>query len=496
MPDDQNLAMAPLFVRLFRYKVDPGTKQLTFTHDYSQNNQTFDTFMTLPPAGGSAKNPYPVGLGVWTTGHQLDLSRFQAYFRRSKDFPRSPQPGSPAVDTLLALTRYQPLFDELAQAAATRPLTRFPVNWTLHPSWGIALPHYNIIQVLTGTLRLRAVAELAADQTPAARRDLALMFRLRQTMANDPTLIANLVDVTCLNFLMQPIWEGLLTRQWTAEDLDALRDNLRGINILREYQQAMRGERAFFPASLPEDLQGIAQARELVKTMPQIGAMSGDDLTLSPLDRQLWPLLPYWPHGWYEQNAALTCRYLQADWIDTVDPVNHRVDFARNQATVGAMKKIPATPDTLLARIYLPVFGSIYNKFAQAQTILDQAETACALEKYYLDHHAYPSALAALVPGYLDRVPNDIIDNAPMRYRLTADGRYQLYSIGLDGHDDGGTIAWPLDRNWRRDAPPLPDGREHPLPSPNRRHGDWVWQYAPAEPPDPPANTSRLPSLP
>ena len=187
-------------------------------------------------------------------GHPLDLSRVQQYYRQREDFPQPPQAQAPADDVLLALTRYAPLLDELAQAAADRPQTRFPVNWTLRPGWGIALPHYNTIQVLTQTLRMRSVAELAAGQTPAARRDIALMLRLRQAMANDPFLIASLVDVTCINIMIQPIWEGLAARRWTAADLDALRDGLRGINFLREYQTGLRGERAMMEARWPEDL--------------------------------------------------------------------------------------------------------------------------------------------------------------------------------------------------------------------------------------------------
>ena len=486
VPDDQNLAMAPLFVRFYRYKASPRNGQFTFDRNYSLNNETFTTINDMPWGEVHQEIPHPVLSKGWLTGHALALSLMQAYYLQRKEFPHPPQPGTPADDVLLALTHYQPVLDELAQAAAVRPLTRFPANWTLRPVWDISLPQYNIIQILTSTLRLRAVAELTASQPSAARRDLALMFRLRQTMENDPTMIAALADVACLNLLMQPIWEGLAARQWTAADLDALRDSLSRINIVREYQQALRGERVFFAASLPEDLQDAAQARELSKLMTD--TQGGG--------RWLWKLLPYWPRGWYEQNAASASHHYQVDWIDAVDPANHRMNFARNQAAEQAMKDLPATPYTLLAQIAQPVFTSVSNKCVQTQAILDQAATACALEHYYLDHHAYPAALAALVPAYLDRMPSDIIDGAPLRYRLTVDGRYQLYSIGLDGHDDGGTIEWPSNRNWQRDAPPLPNGRAHTFPSPVRDKGDWVWQYAPAEPPDPPANTSRLDSLP
>lgn len=499
VPDDQNLAMAPLFVRTFQYQVDPGTGLLTFNRVSSwADSDTFKVLQAMPWGDQSARPALPSGYGRngnWMTGHGTDFSYVQAYYRQRPEFPSAPPAASPAESVLLALTRFTPLLDELARAAAERPRTRFPVNWTLRPAGGIALPHYNVIQTLTSTLRLRASAELAAGQTAAARRDLALIFRLRQSMSPDPTLIAPLVDVTCIGIFMQPIWEGLAARQWSREDLDALQDSLGRINVLQEYQQAMRGERALMIARIPEDFQDGTVARQLARELPSYSG-SGESPTASVLGRWLWQFLPCWPRGWYQQNTAAASRLLQTDWIDTVDPINHRVTFARNKDLPRALENTPVTPDTLLMKVYLLGLTSVANKFAQTQSVVDQAVTACALEKYFLDHQAYPAMLAELVPTYLNRAPNDVIDGAPMRYRRTADGRYQLYSIGWDGRDDGGTFVWPEDRTWRRASNPVADGKPPAFPNPDRQQGDWIWQYAPAEPPDPPVNTSRLDSLP
>ena len=488
VPDDQNLALAPLFVRAFRYKVDPDTGLLTF--DPKQNfqaNETYTALQEMPWGHEQLKTPIPSSLGNWGTGHPIDLARVQQYFRQRKDFPVSPQPQTPARDVLLALTRYAPLLGELATEAATRPQTRFPVNYTLRPAWNIALPQYNFLQKLTTTLRLRALAEMADGQMQAARRDLALGLRLRQSMVNDPTLIAGLVDMTSLGFLLQPIWEGLAARQWSAEDLDELGTALRGINVLREYRrESAGGERALFLGQLPDELQRMSDARALAALMGRFG--EGGQKT----ENLYWVLLPYLPRGWYAQNAALGSRLEQTYMIDPFDPVGHRVDVARAKEFAPVMAKLPLRPDTFIVKQALPVFVSVALKFAQTQTAVDEATTACALERYFLDHHAYPGSLDALVPVYFDRAPNDVIDGAPLRYRPTGDGRYLLYSVGWDGRDDGGSIEWPADRTWRQAAVASPYGRLRAFPSPVRDRGDWVWQYAPAEPPDPPANRSRL----
>lgn len=60
-----------------------------------------------------------------------------------------------------------------------------------------------------------------------------------------------------------------------------------------------------------------------------------------------------------------------------------------------------------------------------------------ALAEYRLDHGEYPATLAALHPACLAKIPRDPFAGAPYHYRQ-ASGGYVLYSIGLNGKDDGG----------------------------------------------------------
>lgn len=67
-----------------------------------------------------------------------------------------------------------------------------------------------------------------------------------------------------------------------------------------------------------------------------------------------------------------------------------------------------------------------------------------ALEGYRIDRGKYPEALEELVPGYLDAVPVDPWSGSAMRYCLHAGpisaSGYLLYSVGMDGVDDGGLV--------------------------------------------------------
>jgi hypothetical protein len=62
---------------------------------------------------------------------------------------------------------------------------------------------------------------------------------------------------------------------------------------------------------------------------------------------------------------------------------------------------------------------------------------AFALAAYHADHGAYPAKLADLAPKYVAEVPKDIFNASELHYRQEGGG-YLLYSVGVNGKDDGG----------------------------------------------------------
>jgi hypothetical protein len=67
--------------------------------------------------------------------------------------------------------------------------------------------------------------------------------------------------------------------------------------------------------------------------------------------------------------------------------------------------------------------------------------------------------LEALLPDFIDRIPNDLFADQPLQYRRNADGSYDLWSAGWDETDDNGQPG--LDRNGE--------------PFYDETQGDWVW---------------------
>jgi len=90
---------------------------------------------------------------------------------------------------------------------------------------------------------------------------------------------------------------------------------------------------------------------------------------------------------------------------------------------------------------------------------VDATRVACALERNRLANGKFPETLDALSPQFIGKIPHDIIDGKPLRYKPT-EGGYVLYSVGWNQTDDGGEPAWKTDKERSLDL----------------TRGDWVWQ--------------------
>ena len=118
-----------------------------------------------------------------------------------------------------------------------------------------------------------------------------------------------------------------------------------------------------------------------------------------------------------------------------------------------------------MIRTAIPEIFYVHQATATTQTLLDQDSLACALERYRAANGGYPETLEALVPQFASKLPHDLFDGRPLRYRRTDDGRYLLYSIGWNSKDDGGKMEPPKEGQSKT---PWSDDKD-----------DWVWQGVP-----------------
>ena len=99
-----------------------------------------------------------------------------------------------------------------------------------------------------------------------------------------------------------------------------------------------------------------------------------------------------------------------------------------------------------------PMFGVRSKPSRKTRLSVSEALIVCALERYRRANGEYPAALARLSPGLLENLPHDIITGETLKYRLTANGQFLLYSVGWNQRDDNGNLdkdkgdwVWPVE---------------------------------------------------
>lgn len=249
------------------------------------------------------------------------------------------------------------------------------------------------------------------------------------------------LQAALLNLALQPVWEGLAQRQWQDEHLTAFQSACSEIDLIGESYRELHRRRVLTLTTL--DL----ARRDRTRFLP----LEGDMRT---------PHLEWLPEAWFYRVQLALCRLYDESCLPVFDQAKGWIDLrhARTATAVLHESRYNRSPYQYFASWMIPDLDEWVEVTARAQTAARLAATACALERYYRVTGAYPSNIDALVPLFMRSVPRDVIDNQPFRYRRTDDGRFALYSVALDGADDGGL------------APSPGAGR--------RQQVDWVWRYA------------------
>jgi hypothetical protein len=91
----------------------------------------------------------------------------------------------------------------------------------------------------------------------------------------------------------------------------------------------------------------------------------------------------------------------------------------------------------ILIVLTAPAIQKVHDAHDRAKQYNDNLHLAFALELYRHEHKGYPEKLEALAPKYLKEIPIDFFSGKPLIYHSSTGG-YTLYSVGVNGMDDGG----------------------------------------------------------
>jgi hypothetical protein len=453
VPDDQNFAMTPALAPLFQFL--PGTQQRGNSNGFQRAQNLISRYSAASGNVRGAKGPRS---NSWVSPH-LDLPAWYAALLNSTNLPsrRGAELSATnftvaqaAAGVLAELSEYAPLVEELT-AACARPYSRFNLHYEEENPAAILLPHLSVLKQLCQLLQLISSAELELGRTEDAYHHLNLALCLADQCREEPILISQLVRFSKLQLVLLPLAEGLAEHRWSEPQLRALQEKLQHFDFLADTRRSLESERVFFAGTI------IDYFRREPGKYEQIQGNSSDGLGL------IWSVIP---NGWFSLERLNYDRACAEHIIPVIDLDQHRI--APRQAHLAEERiasLVSNAPPVLLLRhryfssLLLPALPGIFQKTAYAQTAVESAALACALERYRLAHGRFPDSLDALVPGFVPKPPHDLINGLPLNYRRTDADQYVLYSVGWNERDDGGRV-----------------GLSKTGETVDLKEGDWVWR--------------------
>ena len=354
-----------------------------------------------------------------------------------------------AADYLNWSDQYVPAFDEVREALK-RPDAIIPGEYS--PAYAMPIPNFVTLRALAQTLAQRTQCYLLLHQPDQALHELTLIHDACRILEKPPTgkpetLVEAMINVALTGVYVSTVQDGLRLRAWQEPQLKAIQSQMETVRLLPFVAEAFREEQVHAI--------NFTTKQNLKKYF------SGEMYAAYGMPVKFWDKVKghavvFIPQGWIDQNLKYAVE-LEQKQIDCFDPANEQIFPSRLDKANSEIQRAftQYSPFKVIASIAIPNFTKAMQNCAFNQTLANQAQIACALERYKLANGNYPDALDALVAKFMKKIPHDIIGGQPLHYRCTADRKFLLYSVGWNETDDGGLAGTLADV----------------------KKGDWVWQY-------------------
>lgn len=305
--------------------------------------------------------------------------------------------------------------------AACVALQTGEVQFDLDASSGsyMLLRHLPLLKTLTQTLNDRAMLALHEGSLAAAWTNLLAATRLVSAWNPEPVEISHRVRLEDAKLVFNATWQVLQTNGWTDEQLARLQREWESTDFLSRLPEVQAFRRASDVHLLENDES---------KPQPSEAARYEEERRL---------LLFYRDREIEYRNAVHAGTWLQ---MRQLPGVTNEVFFEAQLRNTRFQMSLSQRRMMIGIRWQGIAFLA---QAAEAEAERRVTVTALALERYRVKYQRYPETLQSLSPEFLKSVANDFATGQPLRYRRTEDGRFLLYSLGLDGVDNGGKISTP-----------------------------------------------------
>ena len=356
---------------------------------------------------------------------------------------------------------------EEVREALAQPSLKVEIDYT--QGIDVRLPHLQVTRAAGNWLALTVLDDLYHRDLDAATTNIIAIAALTRFQKDERLIISQTarwqVGLVGLNLT----WEALQASGWTDEQLVTLQQTWRNTSVAEQTISAMEVERTF-------SRDYFEQARRFPKwnqlrisllSYAQCGCDGGYSAFISDFQDSIHAIA--WRLAWLDQDELRFLQRSQLALTRTRDAAERRAWSASHLSD----KDFPYARSRydrwrfLLSDVFTPNAALNVLHVFECETQREMTVAAIAIKRYQLRTGTLPPDLASLVPEYLPQLPLDWMDGKPLRYYPNKDETFVLYSVGVDGRDDGG------------DPTPIEGGRAYSIW--NERDGVWPMPASAAE---------------
>lgn len=343
----------------------------------------------------------------------------------------------------------------------------------------LPLPQLNLLRRCGERLSAQTLCDLRQGDTASATTNICALLALVNGQAEEKILASQILRAAVASFAAADTWELLQSPNVTDAELARLQKNWSRLEYVRAAENAtsmgrainedtitkMRTSAQYFHHSMGSGLSGISSlsSGNWLETLNGVmGAIR------SSYGEWMWRLS--WTYS--DELRMLQQDQLVLDTLRTAE-TNGYFDPGYTNLVSQLQDRTTNAPDNMAQYQWMfssrrQGYGNAIGRVIAAEAGRQLVLAALALKRYQLKYGNYPADLKSLVPEFAAAIPADPMDGQPLRYQRQADGTFALYSIGINGIDDGGN---PTGTGAR--------GRAYnPYFNyywPNIRELDWVW---------------------
>jgi hypothetical protein len=306
--------------------------------------------------------------------------------------------------------------------------SRYPVDYCPGPNSDIS--HLGRLHNLVKIVRYESLLASESGDTTNAVAAIENLIGMAQTLDQEPDTIAQLVRIALIAIAENSLEHCLNINGLDESELIELASTFSSAEKTNLMVRALVAERAIHVQIFQLARSNSKSARELVEGAQQVGGFSTPALD-SWLIRE--PRF-FRATGFWDRDLLFYLNVMETNIaLDRLPPPKNLVaadNFKKVDETIGQKKYY-------LSKMLLAGLSGAITKEASSFAYLRTSIAAIAVERFRLAHGQLPDNLNELVPQFLSAVPTDPFDGQPLRYHRFAKG-YVIYSVGQDGHDDGG----------------------------------------------------------